>query len=85
MRPDFGAGLRGAHLRAGDHRHRALVRHRVESALLAQEPRIDIVNVTVQPAEPVQARLDVSVAYRVRATNTFYNVVYPFYLQQGSP
>ena len=29
------------------------------------------------------SRLDVRIDYRVRATNTFYNIVYPFYLQEG--
>jgi hypothetical protein len=27
--------------------------------------------------------LDIEIEYRVRATNTFYNLVYPFYLQEG--
>ena len=85
MRPDFGAGLRSLTFEPVTTATAALVRHRVETALLAQEPRIDVVSVTVQATEPVMARLDVSVSYRVRATNTFYNIVYPFYLQQGSP
>ena len=27
--------------------------------------------------------LDIEIGYRIRATNTFYNLVYPFYLQEG--
>jgi hypothetical protein len=29
--------------------------------------------------------MDIDIRYRVRATNTFYNLVYPFYLQEGRP
>lgn len=29
--------------------------------------------------------LDIEIEYRIRATNTFYNLVYPFYLQEGRP
>jgi phage baseplate assembly protein W len=29
--------------------------------------------------------LDIDIEYRIRATNTFYNLVYPFYLQEGRP
>jgi hypothetical protein len=29
-------------------------------------------------------RVDLSISYTVRATNTFYNLVYPFYLEEGS-
>jgi len=59
-----------------------LARHRVEEALVRWEPRIDHINVTVT-AEPPVGRLLISVDYRVRATNTFYNLVYPFYLMEG--
>jgi len=60
----------------------ALVRHEVEQALITWEPRIDNIAVTVS-AEPPLGRLDLEIRYRVRATNTFYNLVYPFYLQEG--
>jgi uncharacterized protein len=62
----------------------ALVRHRVEQALITWEPRIDNVTVEVR-AEPTRGRLNIDVRYRVRATNTFYNLVYPFYLLEGEP
>ena len=34
-------------------------------------------------ADPPLGRLLIEVDYRVRATNTFYNLVYPFYLTEG--
>jgi hypothetical protein len=34
-------------------------------------------------ATPRDCRLDLTIRYRVRTTNTFYNLVYPFYLQEG--
>lgn len=84
MRPDFGSGL-GAlvfePLTAGT---AALVRHRVEEALVRWEPRVDSVQVAVTP-DPPQGRLLVEIDYRIRATNTFYNLVYPFYLLEGEP
>jgi len=57
----------------------ALAQHRVERALVLWEPRIDHVQVRVSADAPL-VRLMISVDYRVRATNTFYNLVYPFYL-----
>jgi phage baseplate assembly protein W len=60
----------------------ALARHRVEQALILWEPRIDSVTVTVTP-QARQGRFDIEVRYRVRTTNTFYNLVYPFFLQEG--
>jgi phage baseplate assembly protein W len=82
MRPDFGAGLPALVFEPVNTTTMALARHQVERALITWEPRIDNLNVQVQ-AEPTQGRLLININYRVRATNTFYNLVYPFYLQEG--
>ena len=82
MRPDFGAGLRGLAFEPINTTTMALARHRVEQALIQWEPRIDTIGVMVT-ADPPRGKLNVDVHYRVRRTNTFYNLVYPFYLQEG--
>ena len=82
MRPDFGAGLYDLIFEPINTTTMALVRHEVEQALITWEPRIDNITVTVS-AEPPLGRLEIEIRYRVRATNTFYNLVYPFYLQEG--
>ncbi len=85
MRPDFGAGLRALVFEPLSTTTMALARHRVEEALVRWEPRIDVGSVTVSADGPARNRLDIEVQYRVRATNTFYNLVYPFYLLEGEP
>jgi phage baseplate assembly protein W len=82
MRPDFGAGLQTLVFEPMNTTTMALVRHRVEEALIIWEPRIDNVSVQVCAAHP-HGRLTIEIRYRVRATNTFYNLVYPFYLLEG--
>jgi phage baseplate assembly protein W len=82
MRPDFGAGLRGLVFDPINTTTVALVRHRVEEALTAWEPRIEVDRVDVSTEEATSGKLLVRVDYRVRATNTFYNLVYPFYLRE---
>jgi phage baseplate assembly protein W len=82
MRPDFGAGLRALVFEPINTHTLALARHRVERALVLWEPRIDSVTVTVT-AKARQGLIAIEVRYRVRTTNTFYNLVYPFFLQEG--
>ena len=82
MRPDFGAGLRTLVFEPINTTTMALARHRVEEALVNWEPRIDNVKVQVS-SEPAQGRLMIEITYRIRSTNTFYNLVYPFYLTEG--
>ena len=85
MRPDFGAGLDELVFEPVAATTFALVRHRVEQALVAWEPRIDVLAVRVTSTGPVRNRLDIEIDYVLRATNVFYNLVYPFYLQEGQP
>ena len=83
MRPDFGTGLRGLMFEPINTTTIALAQHRVQQALILWEPRIDQVNVQVT-ADPPNGKLIIKVSYRIRTTNTFYNLVYPFYLQEGA-
>jgi phage baseplate assembly protein W len=83
MRPTFGAGLRSFMFEPLGAGTITLVRQRVEEGLIAWEPRIDVREVTVTVGDPEAGRLDVNVSYVVRATNTFYNLVYPLYVQEG--
>jgi phage baseplate assembly protein W len=87
MRPDFGAGLRATVFEPMSTTTMSLVQHHVERALVEWEPRIDLLGVQVQPdgGDPSRGRLRVDIQYQVRATNTFYNLVYPFYLLEGRP
>lgn len=82
MRPDFGANLRALAFEPLSTTTAAMARHYVEQALIQWEPRIDNIEVNVRSDRP-QGRLLIDVQYRVRTTNTFYNLVYPFYLLEG--
>jgi hypothetical protein len=83
MRPDFGAGLRHMVFEPINTSTMALVQRRVEAALVAWEPRITVQDVTVSAERAALGVLDIRIDYMVRKTNTFYNLVYPFYLQES--
>ncbi len=85
MRPDFGAGLDDFLFEPASATTRERVRARVETALIDWEPRIDLVEIRVEVAGTLRNRLDIDVRYRIRATNTLHNLVYPFYLDEGAP
>lgn len=83
MRPDFGSGLKAMVFEPANYTTLALVKQRVEQALVLWEPRIDVREVKVTINAAMRNRIDIDIGYEVRATNTFYNLVYPFYLQEG--
>lgn len=82
MRPTFGANLRALVFAPLNTTTLSLARHQVEQALILWEPRIDSITVKATAA-PRAARLDIEITYRIRRTNTFYNLVHPFYLNEG--
>ncbi|MFC7724184.1 GPW/gp25 family protein [Nocardioides sp. GCM10028917] len=83
MRPDFGSGIRAFVFEAISTTTLTLLRTRVEDALVRWEPRIRVERVEVALPSRASSQVNISVDYRVRATNTFYNLVYPFYLEEG--
>jgi phage baseplate assembly protein W len=82
MRPDFGAGLKTLIFEPMNTTTAALAQYNVQKALTQWEPRIDQVTVAVTP-QPANGSLSIDIRYRVRLTNVFYNLVYPFYLTEG--
>lgn len=83
MRPDFGAGLSAFVFEPMSFTTLEALRNRVRESLVDWEPRIDVESVTVEPS-PDEGKVLINLVYRVRATNSRQNLVYPFYLQEGS-
>jgi phage baseplate assembly protein W len=55
----------------------------VRLALIRWEPRIDVLGVDTEERGRGDMLL-INIHYRVRSTNNFFNLVYPFYLTVGS-
>jgi phage baseplate assembly protein W len=85
MRPDFGAGLNAFVFEPVSSATLTLIRNRVYNALVDWEPRIDLERVRASFSPERLGELLIEIDYRVRATNTHHNLVYPFYLQEGTP
>jgi phage baseplate assembly protein W len=82
MRPTFGAGLTDLVFAPNSPATQGMVVSAVRDALVEQEPRIDVLDVTATPDPGEPTRLLIEVDYSVRATNSRFNLVFPFYLQQ---
>ena len=83
MRPTFGANLQSLVFAPNNTSTLGLVRFHVEDALTRWEPRIDLEEVLVESSPSNPSLLLISVDYRVRTTDSRFNLVYPFYLQRG--
>jgi uncharacterized protein len=83
MHPDFGCGIHDYVFAPNNVRTAGLIRFHVEDALNRWEPRINLEEVQVQPDPGDPAVILVSITYRVKSTDSRYNMVYPFYLERG--
>jgi len=83
MRPDFGCGIHQYVFAPDDSATVVQVNKEVREALMRWEPRIDVSDVTTDVRGRGEVLL-INVHYRVRSTNNFFNLVYPFYLRVGS-
>ncbi|HTS36395.1 MAG TPA: GPW/gp25 family protein [Candidatus Solibacter sp.] len=82
MRETFGAGVDDYVFQSNSDAVRAQLASAVSSALARWEPRIQNVNVSVQEGtEPSQVLIVID--YQISSTNELFNLVYPFYLQEG--
>jgi hypothetical protein len=83
MRPDYGCGMHDLVFSPNSPQSIGQIVDQLRKALVAQEPRIDVLDVTgeVPPGEPNLLLLRVD--YRIRENNALANMVYPFFVTEG--
>src|SRR5262245_26174796 len=83
MLPEFGCGIHELVFAPNNSTTLSIVTHMVREALVEFEPRIDLMDVSVETASEQPNLLLIRVHYRIRATNAMGNLVYPFYITEG--
>ncbi|HAB16738.1 MAG TPA: GPW/gp25 family protein [Verrucomicrobiota bacterium] len=84
MRPDFGCDLRQLAFESLDAAQETHLREVIQTALLRHEPRIVLEEVQVAP-DPERAGLVlISISYLITSTNSRSNLVFPYYLDEGT-
>lgn len=60
------------------------ISYRIEQAILFFEPRIKVSGIEVDTSRQFEGVIYITVSYTVIQTNTRNNIVYPFYLKEGT-
>jgi uncharacterized protein len=82
MQPTFGSSLDDMLFEPMNTSRITYVENLLKTAILYHEPRIDADAVEVRPDDQ-EGMLWIHLSYRVRTTNSRFNVVYPFYLTEA--
>ncbi|BAY80004.1 hypothetical protein NIES25_64920 (plasmid) [Nostoc linckia NIES-25] len=81
MQPDFGCELSQFVFEEISQGLITGIKGTISDALLYHEPRIDVEEINIDESEA--GLLLISVIYRVRVTNSRFNLVYPFYINEA--
>lgn len=61
-----------------------VVKDKVRTSILYHEPRIELKDIQINTTEINKGQVLIEIDYLIRGTNSRFNLVYPFYLREGS-
>lgn len=83
MQPGFGANLDRHLFDSINANFRTFITEQIRIAIVKNEPRAELITVEYEE-DSTGGKIDLLINYLVRGTNTRYNIVYPFYLAEGT-
>ncbi len=83
MRPQFGSRTMDYVFESDSQDFALSVTGEITDALIRWEPRIEEVEVSAKMEGGDKTSAVIRISYRVRNTNNYFNLVYPFYMLEG--
>jgi len=84
MLPKYGCNLDELVFESLDMRMKTLLADKIETAILYHEPRIETESVVLDESDALEGVVTISVTYRVKTTNSRFNIVFPYYRLEGT-
>lgn len=84
MAPKYGLNLQELLFEPLNTTAQTLLKDRITTVLLVYEARIRVLAVDIDTSKLTEGILVILIDYEIRATNSRFNLVYPFYLNDGS-
>jgi phage baseplate assembly protein W len=63
---------------------KTLIKDKIRTAILYFEPRIDVIAIAMDTSNELEGEIIIEIEYVVRATNSRFNFVFPFYINEGT-
>lgn len=83
MQPLYGCDLSQFLFEPIDTSMLSLMKEIVNDAILYFEPRIRLLDLYLEPFE-TEGKIEITIEYKIKGTNSRFNYVYPFYLNEGT-
>jgi uncharacterized protein len=79
LNPKYGLDMRELLFEPMSTTMRTFVEDRITTSISIYEPRIDVLSLVVDTTAQQEGRVVLMLEYRIRSTNSRYNLVYPFH------
>lgn len=84
LRPEYGLDMQELLFEPMSTTLRTFLIDRITTTILIHEPRIRVIDLRIDTPDPNDGTLQVFLEYEVRATNSRFNLVFPFYRTDGN-
>ncbi len=84
MQPSFGCGIKSQIYENINESTLTVLKDLISRAILFYEPRVKLEEIDTDRSQAYEGRLDFRISYSIIATNTRHNIVYPYYLREGT-
>lgn len=84
MQPTYGCNMFEMVFESLDTTTKTLIKDKIKTAILYFEPRIDVTDITMNNTNDLEGIVLIEIEYEVRATNTRFNFVFPYYINEGT-
>ncbi len=84
MHPNYGCGISRLLFEPVDQRTITKIQNSISDAILLYEPRIRLVSVNIFQDRNETGLLKINIEYVIKVTNSRFNLVYPFYINEAT-
>lgn len=81
--PTYGLNLQELLFESMNTTMQTLLKDRIKTTLLVYEPRIKVLAIDLNSERLLEGCLDIGIDYVIRATNSRFNLVFPFYTNEA--
>lgn len=84
MQPKYGCNMDELVFESLDTSTKTIIKDKIQTAILYFEPRIDVRKIEMNTENELEGVIILEIEYVVRATNSRFNFVYPYYRNEGT-
>lgn len=84
MQPKYGCNMDEMVFESLSTTTKTIIKDKIRTAILYFEPRIDVTSISMDTTNELEGEILIEIEYVVRSTNSRFNFVFPFYINEGT-